>query len=400
MVEVHSVGRGQSPHGDGYAMSKGTSSGLLDTPRAQSVFKHAILDSYIMRFAVMTASRIEDRRAVLVDGFAGRGRYDDGTPASGEHLLIAAQRAKSSTRVQVVLVERTPSDFRRLSEVADEYRRGGIEVDALLGDVQDHIPAIIQRANGAPLFLFLDPCGANLPFLTLVRILRTNRAHRWPPTEALLNISADLTRRAAGAVNKGLHDHEAVPVMNKVFGGTWWKKTALEAHESSAADDWESAAEAVVAEYALRLGNASRMTPVVAPVRRKAHHQPVYHLVFLTRKLHGLWVFGDAVATARRAWLKAVGPSDDEAAGMLFNVVEDQLASDQERAIRIVVDNVTRLVSTGVRGRLVDHTTDVLGAAYCIADDSVVRKAMRQLITAETFPIDASHRQVRDWRIG
>jgi three-Cys-motif partner protein len=381
-------------------MSKGTSSGLLDTPRAQSVFKHAILDSYIMRFAVMTASKIDDRRVVLVDGFAGRGRYDDGTPASGEHLLIAAQKARGSTRVQVVLVERTRNDFRRLSEVADEYRRRGIEVRALPGEAQDHIPAIIQWAQGAPLFLFLDPCGANLPFLTLTRILRTNRASTWPPTEALLNISADLTRRAAGAANKGLHDHEAIPVMNKVCGGTWWKKTALEAHQSSTADDWESAAEAVVAEYAVRLGNASRMTPVVAPVRRKTHHQPVYHLVFLTRRRHGLWVFGDAVATARRAWLKAVGPSDDEAAGMLFNVVEDQLATDHERAMRIVTSNVTRLVSRGARGRLVDHATEVLGAAYCIADDSVVRKAMRQLSSTGTIPIDTSPRQVRDWKIG
>jgi three-Cys-motif partner protein len=351
-------------------------------------------------FAVMTASRIEGRRAVLVDGFAGRGRYDDETPASGEHLLIAAEKAKTSTRVEVVLVEKKRSDFKRLSGVADEYRQRGVIATTLHGDIQDHLDAIVDQAVGAPLFLFLDPCGANLPFLTLTKVLRHARGRRWPPTEALLNISADLTRRAAGAVNKGQHDHDAIPVMNKVCGGTWWQKTAMRAHAVSATDDWESAAEAVVAEYSAQLGRAARMTPVVAPVRRKAHHQPVYHLVFLTRAPHGLWVFGDAVATARRHWLKAVGPTDEEAAGMLFNLVEDQLVTDGEHARRTVTENLVSLASTGAHGRLVDHTTAVLGEAYGLADDTVVRAAAQQLKTAGTISLDTSSRHVRDWRIG
>lgn len=381
-------------------MSKGTTSGLLETPRAQSVFKHAILNSYIIRFAVMTASKLRDRRAVIVDGFAGRGRYDDLTPASGEHMLIAAQKARKSTRVEVVLVEKNRSDFQRLASVADEYLQRGIAVTTLLGDVQDHLAAITRQASEASLFLFLDPCGANLPFLTLTKVLRHDRGRSWPRTEALLNISADLTRRAAGAINKGQHDHDAIPVMNHVCGGTWWQKTALQAHASSTSDDWESAAEAVVAEYALRLGHASRMTAVVAPVRRKAHHQPVYHLVFLTRANHGWWVFGDAVAKARQEWLKAVGPTDEEAEGMLFHPVEDKLAADQERARRIVAQNLTRLAVSGASGRLVDHATDVLGDAYCLADDSIVRAAARQLKTAGTLVIDTTARQVRDWTIG
>ena len=56
-------------------MAKGTSSGLLDERRAQSVFKHKILGTYVMPFATMTGSKSADRRVVVLDGFAGRGRY-------------------------------------------------------------------------------------------------------------------------------------------------------------------------------------------------------------------------------------------------------------------------------------------------------------------------------------
>lgn len=51
-------------------MAVGTGAGLLDEAQPQSVFKHAILDQYLIRFAVMTAARLTPKRAVLVDGFA------------------------------------------------------------------------------------------------------------------------------------------------------------------------------------------------------------------------------------------------------------------------------------------------------------------------------------------
>ncbi|MGW4211732.1 three-Cys-motif partner protein TcmP [Lentzea sp. NPDC004789] len=380
-------------------MSKGTTSGLLDTPKAQSVFKHAILDGYVIPFAVMTASKIPDRRAVLLDGFAGRGRYDDGRPASAEYLLRAAESVSNSTKVEVFLVERSRKDFKLLAAVADEYRQRGVAVESRQGVVQDHLQEVLTRATGAPLFLFLDPCGANLPFETLSKILSHDRRTEWPRTEALLNISAELTRRAAGAVAKGLTDHDAVPVMNAMCGGAWWQETALKAHSTSPTSDWESAAEAVVDEYARRLAQACRMKAVVAPVRRKAHHQPVYHLVFLTRMNYGLWVFADAAAKARHKWLDVLGPSDEEVEGMLFDMVADQIESETEASFVKIKDNLRKLAAQGRRQKLVDHTTAVFEGFYGTALEKTVRKAMRELQT-EGVAVDAKPKQLRDWLIG
>ena len=62
-------------------MATGTDAGLLDRPRPQSVYKHGILEQYVIQFATMTASRLHPKRAVLFDGFAGRGASTPARPA-------------------------------------------------------------------------------------------------------------------------------------------------------------------------------------------------------------------------------------------------------------------------------------------------------------------------------
>jgi len=54
----------------------------------------AYTHQYAIRFAAMTASQLTPKRAVLFDGFAGRGRFDDGSPgcstlASRAHIKVA-----------------------------------------------------------------------------------------------------------------------------------------------------------------------------------------------------------------------------------------------------------------------------------------------------------------------
>ena len=62
-------------------MATGTSAGLLDSSsHAQSVFKHEILRQYMPVFVAMLGSYSDRKRVVVLDGFAGRGRYPDGTP--------------------------------------------------------------------------------------------------------------------------------------------------------------------------------------------------------------------------------------------------------------------------------------------------------------------------------
>lgn len=360
-------------------MATGTTAGLLLGPQPQSVFKHAILDQHVIRYAAMTASLLVPKRAVIVDGFAGRGRYENGSPASAETVMLHAQKLKNSTQIDLFLVEKSRRDYRFLDGVADQYRANGVRIETRNGDCGDYLDEAVAMAQGASLFLFLDPCGANLPFDTLSNVLR--RRSSWPRTEVLLNFSADLIRRAGGQYKKGQLELGGVAAADIMCGGEWWREVALDAHVASGGKDWESAAGTVAVEYARRL-SAGRMSWVVAPVRRQPHNQPVYFLIFLTADSHGLWVFGNAASVAREKWLEALGPDEDAESGMLFSIdtVGEQITAEKERATRIITENIRALVADGKPHAVVKEVLSIFGDVYGEARESTFSAALRQLV--------------------
>jgi three-Cys-motif partner protein len=359
-------------------MSKGTDAGLLEQPKPQSVYKHAILDQYAIRFATMTASRLNPKRAVLFDGFAGRGRFDDGSAGSAEHMMLHAQKVKASTQVDVFLVEQSKADWDRLDAVADEYRARGLTIETRHGDCADHIAEVFRYAAGASLFMFLDPCGAVLPFETLKPLL--TRRGDWPRTEFLMNFSADLIRRAGGQYKKGQLDLGGVAQADRMCGGEWWREVALQAHLKAGGTSWAEAAEAVAFEYAMRLTDGTRFGWAVAPVRRQVHHQPVYFLIFLTADPNGFWVFGVAAAKAREKWLTFLGPDESERSAMLWDTVEEQLDREHQAAIHAITDNLRSVCADGGSHAVVRRFSDIFGEAYGEAKETAFTAALRQLV--------------------
>src|SRR4051794_31401121 len=101
-------------------MAKGTSAGLLDERRSQSIFKHKVLQRYLRPFAAMTGSRTPGHRVVVLDGFAGRGRYPNGEPASAELILLTSLKTPQVV-IESVLVEQKRSDFASLNTLVQEY---------------------------------------------------------------------------------------------------------------------------------------------------------------------------------------------------------------------------------------------------------------------------------------
>lgn len=359
-------------------MPTGTDAGLLDSPKPQSVYKHGILDQYVIRFATMTANKLTPKRSVLFDGFAGRGRFDTGEPGSAEHMMLAAQKAKKTTRIDLLLVEKAREDYQSLDAVADQYRVHGIRVDSYNGDCRDHLGDALKLASGASLFVFLDPCGAVLPMNSIKGILRKRGA--WPRTEVLLNFSADLIRRVGGQLKKDQLDLGGVAKADAVCGGEWWRDIALQAHVAAGEQDWESAAEAVAEEYARRLTEGTTYGSVVAPVRRQVHHQPIYYLIFLTRAPHGFWAFGDAAARAREKWIRFLGPDPDEPQGMLWDTVADQLEREHTQAIEHITGNLRRLTADGRSRKVVEHVEEIHGDFYGEAKETAFTAALRALV--------------------
>lgn len=134
-------------------MATGTSGGLLDDPEghAQSVFKHAILSKYMLPFVAMVGSASSGRRMVVLDGYAGRGRYRSGEPGSAELILRVIKNFRDSRQVLAYFVEKEPKDYGALAVVVDEYARQGLRAKALQGAVEDHLDTVIAAATGYPL---------------------------------------------------------------------------------------------------------------------------------------------------------------------------------------------------------------------------------------------------------
>jgi len=395
--------------GSEVGLATGTTGGLLDSnDHAQSMFKHAILRHYLPPFLAMTGSTSDGRRLVVMDGFAGRGRYSNGNPGSAELILRAVQKLRESRTVTTFFAESDADNYRALAAVVGEYSANGLVATALQGPAELHLATVVAAARGVPLFLFLDPCGAMLPFNQLAEILKTQRRSVRPQTELLLNFSAEFTRRTAGQLVKGQVEAAGVKRMDVTCGTTRWREAVMNAHRESRDGTFELAAEAVVRGYAKQLAQAGEMFQVTVPVRRRLRFQPVYHLVFLTRSQYGIWVFADALGKARQEWLQITGKLDDDSGPQqalpgLSKEDDMQYLVDSERirAQNVIEANLRGLVRSGhARLKLVDNASAVFGKAYGMATDATISAAVRALESRRELVILETRRQIREWVVG
>ncbi|MCC7369861.1 MAG: three-Cys-motif partner protein TcmP [Chloroflexi bacterium] len=142
--------------------------------------KHEILVRYMK--AWLPILRIH-RRLVIVDAFAGRGRYTTEEPGSPLLLRDIAGRVAGNRDFDVDLyyIERNPANAKML---AAEIAASGplervVEHDPICDTFEGAAPGIVDaiRRAGRPSFWFIDPFGyAGLPLSLVNRILSLPRA--------------------------------------------------------------------------------------------------------------------------------------------------------------------------------------------------------------------------------
>jgi three-Cys-motif partner protein len=376
-------------------MPRGADDQFWEGPGLPSVFKHTLLDKYVPQFAGMTGSRATARRVVFLDGFAGRGRYRDGSPASAERILRIAQNQGERRTVfwTCFFVEVEDDDAAQLAAVVDQYARQGVTATAHHGSVLEVLDDVVRTAAGCPLFLFLDPCGLGIPYERLVTLLRDERRAVWPPTEVLVNFSLEAVRRIGGHVGSERGFEATMRRLDEAVGGGWWR-------EHFTAGVSGDAVAAVVSSFVEALGHDSGMDIVVVPVRRAPKQKPVYHLVFGTRAQHGLWAFGDSVAQATQAWwdTREERTTEDDA-GRLFPFAQldrPSLDTIKARALAEIVDNLEGLMGDYPSFRVVDHTIRVFGSYYGQVRETLVREAIKTLHRDGRTPSDGKGPKIRE----
>ncbi|MBG6069420.1 three-Cys-motif partner protein TcmP [Micromonospora ureilytica] len=107
--------------------------------KAAAVLKHGILKRYPVVFASKTG---QGKPVVFLDGYAGRGEYEE-EGEEGSPLLLSrcADTVGSFRNVLLFFVEKDPSHYANLQRVLQQ--RGGSTRRILRqGDVADHLPEV------------------------------------------------------------------------------------------------------------------------------------------------------------------------------------------------------------------------------------------------------------------
>jgi three-Cys-motif partner protein len=359
-----------------------------DGQNLPSLLKHGILRRYLPIYLARTASR--PGRVVVLDAYAGRGVYDDGTLGSAGMMLKWALECKRSPRpVDYVLrfFEKDKRSFAALAGVVAEHAEAGVDVVAERADVITRVDDVVASAAGLPLFLFIDPTGVGLPFDVLVGAMsRPTNTRGWPPTEALINFSWDAVRRIGGLVSSTNRNDKAIAALDTALGGDWWQ----EYFRTGVTDD---AVMDVVAGFETRLGQAAKAVVLSVPVRRDVTHKPLYSLMFVTRNPQGAWNFGDAAAKSLDEWKQAA----DEKFGRL--AVGQTRTELEAAALPDIEANLLAILAEKGGFTVGRFPTMVFGDHYGQVGETVVRTAIKSLHKKGLTASDGKGGKIEDLRV-
>ncbi|MBP8533701.1 three-Cys-motif partner protein TcmP [Streptomyces sp. MK37H] len=361
-----------------------SSSPFFVSKKAAAVLKHEILKQYVVPFASKVGRYAPDGRVVYLDSYAGPGRYEDGTPGSPALILESAARVAAFRQLDCYFVERGRKSFRSLSQLVTEAQELGLAAHALQGRAERHLDSVLNRAEGAPLFAFLDPFGLGLSFDALTRQIFGTRNRRGTTgrlaTEVLLNFNANAVRRIGGLLTSKKDSRNkpaTLSAMDTACGGTWWRDVYL-----ASSDSLEAVAR-ITNGFIERVRTAVGAGAAAIDVRNRAHHQVAYHLVLFSRHRDGLWLFGEAASLAQVEWRRAqLPPPNDE---MLWSPVDTFDDEEIERAakwVRKIRRNIENLLQERESFTVDDHQVEIMAGVLGEAREMHIRAAVKELYRA------------------
>ena len=316
------------------------SSEFFGQRNSQAVLKHGILTRYAHYFAGRAGKATQDRVA-FIDGYAGAGRYEDGSPGSPLLLASRARRSEMLGRdVRLAFVEHDGDRRERLKNSLAAY---DVEPDQLLGDrFQDVADSLLDRYDRHAVLLFVDPFGLGIDRATLTRILRRSSAKQ--PIDVLYHFSlSSVMRMGPAAIRESSGSEKIALQLDATLGPIGWRKdfeTALSPGTAA------PAALAVARRFGDAIRESTGLLSTSIPVRQRPEQSPKYLLMLFSRNERAHWDFADVASKAHVDWLHHCDTSDyaahvreDENAGLMtlfeeaapdINEIEDQLRRDAD----------------------------------------------------------------------
>lgn len=364
---------------------------------AQAVLEHGLLTRYAHYFAGRAGAATQGRVA-FIDGYAGEGRYQDGS--LGSPLLLASQATRAQMfgrEVKLAFVER---DADRRLELGESLAEAGIEPDRLLGEeLDDVVDGLLDRYSSHAVLVFVDPFGLAVDRLTLERVLRRRSSHQ--PIDVLYHFSLSTVARMgrAGVVEGPTSNHNAEQ-LDRALGAVDWREDFERATAPNAPTE---AALAVAGRFGQSVRRATGIQSTGVPVRQRPGQLPKYLLMLFSANQKAHWDFADQASNAYVDWLDHCDRSDYEAnvrfreeQGLLElfaspepnkKDIDDQLRRD---AAAYLPDHLTEVLRRRGSLRPVDAVEEVYGEMMGRARITHVRAAMNELHDAGLIDDDAT----------
>ncbi len=283
---------------------------FFNAKRPWSRYKDFLLQSYLEPY-IPKVNRL-GKPILIVDCFAGRGQFDDGSPGSPLIIADAVRRWRDQNmQVTARCTEADPENFAVLQETLTSHQN---YVHATCGTFEETLPALEQDAKQNTVFLYVDPYTVKgLRFDRMKRVFDQVRASS-SSVEVLMNFNVAIFMRwALAAVRRweDLPEKEEFESMaddpderverdelSGIAGGDYWIQIAEDASVS-----FNEKLKRFLDEYVQRmLGSFTYVTRFA--IKEKYHHNvPKYVLIFATRHRDGVRLMNDFMCKARRSFV-------------------------------------------------------------------------------------------------
>jgi len=310
--------------------------------RSWSKVKDKIVSDYIDCY-LKTVHNLQ-RPILIVDGFAGPGRFGDDTP--GSPLIICNAISKWSAGragMSCLFADAHPGHRAALKRNLAEYIRRGIS-ELPYAECVQALTRALELGAGSTVLFYLDPYGIKDLEFDMVRQIYERNPKR--STEVLINFNFRTFMRMSGNWNYGDSASEVsrkvregkTETVNRVMGGECWQSIITDP-----ALDKIGREDAVVNAYLDRVRQLFAYAYAIPVKERKEDEYGIpddelarYHLILGTRSPRAVVYMNDVALNALEPYLSQFKE------GLLFDFTPERYQHvDRERAKTAIVDAVS-----------------------------------------------------------
>ena len=310
--------------------------------RSWSKVKDKIVGDYIDCY--LKTVRNLQRPILIVDGFAGPGRFGD--DMAGSPLIICnaiSERSKGRAGMSCLFADAHPGHRAALERNLAEYIRRGMS-EPPYEECAQALTRALEIGAGSTVFFYLDPYGIKDLEFDMVRQIYERNTKR--STEVLINFNFRTFMRMSGNWDYGDSPSEVsrkvkeskTETVNRVMGGDYWHSIITDPKLDKIARE-----DAVINAYLECVRQFFTYAYGIPVKERKEYEYGIpddelarYHLIFGTRSPREIVYMNDVALNALEPYLRQFKE------GLLFDFTPQRYQSvDRERAKKAIVDTVS-----------------------------------------------------------